>query len=448
MRFFLIIGALICLRIAVPDVVFAQAPDAMADDAAPEQDARDQELRARIKGIFSEIETLKGVTVTVDAGVVTLTGLAPSADAIARATTLAGAVDGVVTVENMLERDVSLDTRLSPAIETSTNLLRDAVRLLPLMGVALLAFFLVSLLGRVIAGRKWLWARLAPNAFVADLIATTIRVAAVLMGIVVALSLLDLTAVLGAFLGAAGVIGLAIGFAVRDTIENYLASVMLSIRQPFKPNDHVIIDGNEGRVIRLSPRATILLTMDGNHLRIPNAQVFKSVILNYSRNPQRRFEFALGVDANDNPLTAIEAGLEVCAKSDFILNEPSPTGFIREVGDSNIVIVFMAWIDQRATSFAKARSATIAAVKDRLEADGYALPEPIYRLRFDESMGAIATRTVDDQHPAAEPDQKPTKHRAQSDVNVEPERDIEQAVEIERATTQTTDLLSEQAAEE
>ena len=66
-------------------------------------------------------------------------------------------------------------------------------------------------------------------------------------------------------------------------------------RQPFRANDHVVIDSFEGRVIRLTSRATVLMTPDGNHLRLPNAMVFRSVILNYTRNPSRRFEFDVGI---------------------------------------------------------------------------------------------------------------------------------------------------------
>src|SRR3546814_11391197 len=71
---------------------------------------------------------------------------------------------------------------------------------------------------------------------------------------------------------------------------------MLSRRQPFRANDHVVIEGHEGRVVRLTSRATILMTLEGNHLRIPNSTVFKAVILNYTRNPERRFDFELGIE--------------------------------------------------------------------------------------------------------------------------------------------------------
>ena len=71
-------------------------------------------------------------------------------------------------------------------------------------------------------------------------------------GLVLALDIAGATALLGTILGAAGIVGLAVGFAVRDTIENYVASLMLSLRQPFRANDLVKIDEFEGRVIRLT----------------------------------------------------------------------------------------------------------------------------------------------------------------------------------------------------
>src|SRR5690606_25432124 len=129
-------------------------------------------------------------------------------------------------------------------------------------------------------------------------------------------------------------------------------------------------------------RATILMTLDGNHLRIPNADVFKGVILNYTLNPHRRFSFKLGVDANDNPIEATSAGLETLKALDFILNEPQASAGIDEVGDSNIVLAFYGWIDQRETDFQKARSAAINAVKTVLEEQGFTLPEPIYRVKI------------------------------------------------------------------
>lgn len=128
-----------------------------------------------------------------------------------------------------------------------------------------------------------MWERLTPNPFVAELLAQTVKVIFIVFGLILALSLIGAETILGTLLGGAGVIGIAVGFAVKDTIENYIASLMLSIRQPFRARDHIVINQQEGIVVRLTSRATILMTLDGNQLRIPNAEVFKGTILNYTK---------------------------------------------------------------------------------------------------------------------------------------------------------------------
>ena len=109
------------------------------------------------------------------------------------------------------------------------------------------------------------------------------------------------------------------------------------------------------------------------------------MILNYTRNPQRQFEFDLGVDAADDPLRAMSVGLAAMNRLDFVLQTPKASAIIQEVGDSNILLRFFGWVDQSQTDFLKGRSLAIQAVKSTLETAGFALPEPIYRLRFDDS---------------------------------------------------------------
>ena len=190
------------------------------------------------------------------------------------------------------------------------------------------------------------------------------------------------------------------------------------------------------------------MTLDGNHLRIPNATVFKAIILNYTRNPERRFDFELGVDADDDPITAIDTGVNAMKALDFVLKEPPPIGFIRVVGDSNIVIFFAAWIDQRNTDFAKSRSLAVAAAKAALENAGFALPEPIYRLRFDANAPPALTALANEGATEAAPTEKP-KARAVSAVseaqNVAPDKHLEEKVVEERLEDPTNDLLSHNA---
>lgn len=261
----------------------------------------------------------------------------------------------------------------------------------------------------------------------------------ILIGIVIALDLLGATTLLGAILGSAGVIGLAVGFAVKDTIDNYVSSLMLSIRQPFRANDHVVIGDREGRVVRLTSRATILMTLDGNHLRIPNSTVFRAEILNYTRNPERRFDFLLGVDADDDPGEAIKMGTERLRKLPFVLNDPAPGGRLEEVGDSNIMLRFIAWIDQNETDWFKARSAAIRTVKIELEKQGFGLPEPIYRLRFDSGSPLEIARGGTAEAPVVKEKVPAPEYEEHDDVSTE--KDIEEKVNEERESSQEEDML-------
>jgi len=423
------------------------APETLAATATPEpqiastsEAGLDERIATRIQDIFSQLPSLSAVSVSVSQGVVTLSGTVPDAAAKSRAEAIAGRVDGVVTVENSLERDVSVDGSLDELGELSDRM-TSIVKMLPLIGVALAAALLISLIGYLIAGFGALWQRIAPNSFLAELIASAIRFIFVIGGMVVALEMIGAATLLGAVLGGAGVIGIALGFAMRDTVENYVASLMLSLRQPFRANEWVVINEFEGRVIRLTSRATILMTLDGNHLRIPNSTVFKAVILNYTRNPQRRFEFVLGIDAEDDPTAARHLGVEAMRSLPFILDDPEPQGRVVEVGDSNIVLKFLGWVDQNETDWYKAKSRSIPAVKDALEAAGFLLPEPIYRLRFDPGT----------QLPLAESGTAaPAKHRepatgkvpevpAMAASDIAPENEVKRMVDAERAADPESD---------
>ena len=354
--------------------------------SAPDTTVQDADIRARIQGIFSEIEGLQAVSVTVTQGVVTLAGETANDKKAQQAINLSSRISNVVTVNDDIERTLDVQDNVSTVYQGLISRGKNLIKALPLLLIGILLFGIVALFGSWLSNRKAMWRRVTPNPFVAELLAQTIKVIFIILGLILALSLIGAETILGTLLGGAGVIGIAVGFAVKDTIENYIASLMLSIRQPFRARDQVVINGQEGIVVRLTSRATILMTLDGNQLRIPNAEVFKGTILNYTKNPERRFTFELGVDGNDDPLAAIKVGLDAINQLYFVLAEPKAIAIITNVGDSNIVLEFQVWVDQSQTDYAKARSIAIRETKHALEDHGFSLPEPIYRLRFNHKL--------------------------------------------------------------
>ncbi|MBZ5488371.1 mechanosensitive ion channel [Halomonas aquamarina] len=427
---------------------------------------KDAEIRQRISGIFSEIDGLGAVEINVAQGIVTLSGETANERKAQQAVGLANRLTDVVMVDDHIDRTLDVQENVSTAYQGLRARGQSLLRALPLILVGFLIFGLVAWFGAWLSNRKALWQRLTPNPFVAELVAQTIKVVFIVLGLIMALSLIGAETVIGTLLGGAGVIGIAIGFAVKDTIENYIASLMLSIRQPFQARDHVVINDREGIVVRLTSRATILMTLEGNQLRIPNADVFKGIILNYTQNPERRFNFELGVDANDDPLAAIKVGLDALQALEFVLSEPKAVGVIKNVGDSNIVLEFLGWVDQSTTDFGKARSIAIRETKHALENQGFSLPEPIYRLSVTPALErALMQRQPAHQQPGtAQPSQPATtnetgdaKARAQQvldgkhdDVfDARPDEKLMKKVEQEIAQSgDGTDLLSKHSARE
>lgn len=442
----------ICL-LCPPGTLFAQETGQpggtiTVDDSA-QQDAA---IANRIREILRELDGYEDVTVTVSSGIVTLRGTALDGPAVTRLNEISGRVEGVVTIKNEVVETTDVVRRLDPALDRFRTRTEQFINYLPLAGIALTVFALVVLSGFAIARMRYPWDRLAPNAFIADIYRQIIRIAFLMGGVVIALDILGATALLSTILGAAGIIGLAIGFAVRDTVENFIASVMLSIRQPFRPNDTVEIEGDMGKVIRLTSRATILLSFDGNHIRIPNATVFKSRIVNYSRNDERRFVIDLGVAYDSDLARAQDLALQTVASLPFVIAEPAPAVWIEELGESAVVIKVAGWIRQHETSFLKARSEAWRLTMTAFEHAGIVMPETTLRvvgLGHDPLPIPDQKTGLSDPQPATSTAAVVAAATTEiADVDAAMEQELERIIDTERAEKRDDDLLKRDALEE
>lgn len=406
----------------------------ISTETSPESDAA---MAVRIREIVEQLERFDDVTVRVNSGIVTLRGEVVDADAIAELSSLVSRVEGVVAIENRVMETADIAERLNPAAERLRVRIMQLVAALPLILIAGVVFAVIVAVGLWVARRKQPWERLAPNAFIAQIYRQMVGIVFVIIGIVVALDIMGATALLGTILGAAGIIGLAVGFAVRDTVENFIASIMLSFRQPFRPNDAVEIGGDEGKVIRLTSRATILLSWDGNHIRIPNSTVFKSRIVNYSTNRERRIMFEIGVAADADLAAVRQLATDTVADLPFTLDTPAPLVWIDRIGDGAIFLTVTGWIDQNETSLLRAQGEALRLVKAAVEAAGVEVPDTTYRIQMLNPPEASAAQPS----ASARPEQV-------EDVGIQNERELEALVEQERATEESRDLLDEEAAAE
>ncbi len=338
-------------------------------------------------------------------------------------------VDNIKAMHPVLDRLVEEGYRLAAA--------------LPLLVLALLVVWVAWRTGGWLSRRRTFMRVSRDNPFVRELARAATRWLVVLMGILVALEIMDATALVGAVLGTAGVLGVVLGFAFKDILENFLAGVLMSVRQVFSPRDHVVIDGNEGIVVSMSSRATILMTLDGNHLRLPNALVFRSVTLNYTRNPSRRFSFDVGIGVDEDLVLAQKLGVDELALVDGVLSTPPPRAFINSLGDSSVQMSFHAWVDQRTHDFLRVKSEAIRRTKLAMESADMDMPEPIYRVQISERKD----------RPPAEARQAREK-MAREDASMQPamdtraNADLTTQIDIDRQVNASEDLLDPEAPRE
>lgn len=423
-------------------IVVEEAPETEGDE--DEEDSVptsiDEQIENTLRGILKQVDELSGITVAVEAGVVHLAGESESNAATEKAVALAEGLDGVVYVDDGVEATSDITRRLLPHADELVRMARAFVIGIPLYVVALLVLAFFGWLAK--SSLKWRFPEtwFGERTLLREQFHRVLWLGFLVVGVFLALEIVDAAKIVGAVVGAAGLAGLAVSFAFRDIIENYLASLLLSVRRPFAVKDVVEIDGTTAKIIRMTTSETLMLTLDGNHVRIPNSHVFKSKIVNYSRNPLRRFDFVVGVGNEVDLEKAQQLGLDTIAHVSGVLGDPEPAALVEQLGDSNVSLRFYAWVDQRAADFGKVRSRAVQLVKTVFDDEGIDMPVPIQEvyLRRVGDEGAPAQGAAPTPPDAGEA----RRTAAAADVSTDPTLDAQ--IDQDNAGSHDTDLLDDE----
>ncbi|WP_343128490.1 small-conductance mechanosensitive channel MscS [Buchnera aphidicola (Kurisakia onigurumii)] len=143
-----------------------------------------------------------------------------------------------------------------------------------------------------------------------------------------------------AILGAAG---MAIGLALQGSLSNFAAGVLLVALRPLKSGEYVDLGGIAGNVLNIHIFYTMLKTLDGKIVVIPNGRIISGNIINYSREPTRRNEFKINVSYQSDLDEVIKIIREVLLKEDRVIKSKDITIGISEFGSSSIVLIIRCW---------------------------------------------------------------------------------------------------------
>ncbi len=238
--------------------------------------------------------------VTVEEGVVFLEGQTDSQELKKWASDLARNTQDVVAVANRIDVAESSIWDFSIAWNGVLAIWRDVVRSLPFVMFGLVILCLSVSFGLLVArlSRNYLLAGIRAR-LLRHVIARGIGIFVILIGIYIILRVSGLTQLALTVVGGTGLVGLALGIAFRDITENALASIFLSMQKPFETGDLVEVASVTGYVQQLNMRTTILMTLEGILVQVPNASVYKSNIRNFTANANQRGDFLVGIGYQD-----------------------------------------------------------------------------------------------------------------------------------------------------
>ena len=204
-----------------------------------------------------------------------------------------------------------------------------------------------------------------------------------LVGLFVALSIIIPSFKAGDLIQLLGISGVAIGFAFRDILQNFLAGILILLTEPFQIDDQIIFKNFEGTVENIQTRATTIRTYDGRRIVIPNSELFTNSVMVNTAFENRRLEYDIGIGYGDDIDRAKQLIKEAIASVDGVLKNPSPDALVVALAESTVNIRARWWISPpRRMDALDTQDKVLTAIKKKLVANGIDLPFPTQQILF------------------------------------------------------------------
>jgi small conductance mechanosensitive channel len=306
-----------------------------------------------------------------------------------------------VTFANGNEAGVSMQIEgaFNELVTKLTGWFEAVVLLLPNLVVAMIAAVAFGVASRV--ARRAVYAamsRVTTHRSINKLMGTIAGLLVLGAGIFIALGIIGLDKTVTSLLAGVGIVGLALGFAFQDIASNFMSGIILMTRQPFTHDDLVETNDITGQVREVNLRSTVIRTLDGKIVTLPNSAVLNNVLINHSASGRRRVDVAVGVAYGDDLEKVRRVAVEAVEGLERHDRDEPVTLFYEGFGSSSIDFVVRFWIDfQGQADYADAYSEAIIAIKKAFDANGITIPFPIRTLDF----GVVGGERLDEVLPRA-----------------------------------------------
>ena len=325
----------------------------------------------RLAGAWHILERTKqyeSLKVEVEDGVVFLNGETKSEEDKKWAGDLARNTQDVVAVVNRINVTEPSIWNFRPAFDTLNDMQRGVIGALPFFVSGIIILVLAYFASKLVTG--WMraaFSRRIVSPLLREVAARAMGFLVLLVGFYTTLRVVHLTSMALTIVGGTGLLGLVLGIAFRDITENFLASLFLSTQHPFQIGDLIQVGDVTGYVQRLTTRTTVVMSLDGNEVQIPNATVYSSVIRNFTSSPNRQVDFPVNIAEGVAIGDAQRIALEVLERHSAVLKDPPPAVLVDSLGDTSTTLRLYFWINGRENSWLKIRSSLMRLVKEALQ---------------------------------------------------------------------------------
>ncbi|MBD3626647.1 MAG: mechanosensitive ion channel [Cyclobacterium sp.] len=260
------------------------------------------------------------------------------------------------------------------------------VEYLPNLVMAILIFFLFLFVARFIekfSKRQLLKVHLDET--ISGFLSRLIFLAIIVAGVMMSLSILNLTGTVTSILAGLGIIGLALGFAFQDTAANFMSGIYITFQQPYAIGDVIEThDGIMGNVVDIDLRVTKVKTFDGPIVYVPNRFLFQENFTNYTEEGRRRIRVDVGVSYGEDLEKVERIALEAARDVPGRISEEDVSLFWKGFGDSSIDFSVNIWLEysRENREYIRAKNQAIKNIKKAFDANGIMIPFPIRTLDF------------------------------------------------------------------
>ncbi|MGK7392465.1 MAG: mechanosensitive ion channel family protein [Candidatus Cyclobacteriaceae bacterium M2_1C_046] len=269
-------------------------------------------------------------------------------------------------------------------LDKLTTWYEDAVSILPNFVIAILVIILFFGISKIITNiLDRTLKRVVKNESVYQLIISLTSFLVILIGLFVALGVLNLDKTVTSLLAGIGVVGLALGFAFQHAAANLISGVIMAIKSPIFIGDVLEYDSHYGTVKNIGLRATTLIDPQGQDVIIPNRLIFENPYKHFTVRKERRIDLQVGISYGEDLQKVEDIVLEAIKAITYLRKDREVEFYYEEFGDSSINFVVRYWIDfRRPVDFFKARHDGIKRIKSAFNNNNITIPFPIRTLDF------------------------------------------------------------------